>query len=70
MIDINNWRISKQTWIALIALVTILPVILWIYFKCLCTRYNAKCPVLMKNQFFILGVLIGQCKIISFFTLL
>ncbi|XP_046640672.1 probable glutamate receptor isoform X1 [Daphnia pulicaria] len=49
-----------ETWIALIALVTILPVILWIYFKCLCTRYNAKCPVLMKNQFFILGVLIGQ----------
>ena len=49
---------------------TVLPVILWRYFKCLCARSNAKCPVLMKQYFFILGVLIGQCNVILFFTLL
>lgn len=59
----KNNVVLKQTWLTLMLFATILPVILWQHSKFYWIHYREKCPTLGDQYLFILGVLIGQCKL-------
>nr|CAH0102805.1 unnamed protein product [Daphnia galeata] len=55
-----------ETWLTLMLFATILPVILWQHSEFYWIHYRDKCPTLGNKYFVILGVLIGQCILMSF----
>ena len=62
-----------EVWLCLMSSAIILPAILWQYLRILWNSINSdgmigavlmKRPILAKQYFFVLGVLVGQCKYI------